>query len=182
MEPKLPHYPRIFSASLLVPLERLTFFSLIVGLFAINLYAQANLPSTLRETITTVLRTPNSAQNHEALAEAYRRSGLVEAGKRELLIAQSLGKDQKGVDVLGIATQMKRWEEEPQRVEADYRFWQRVADEKPNYRDAYVTLVRLAYARGEFTQAKDYLARAHGLDPDNAMIEKLEKLFEAHDR
>ncbi len=84
-------------------------------------------------------------------------------------------------DVLGVFSSYQ--EERNQRLleskkaREDYHFWQGVVREKPDYRDAYITLAALAYQLSKPEEAKEYLVQATSLDPNSQIVEKLSSLL-----
>lgn len=93
-----------------------------------------------------------------------------------------LGNKQEARDVLGATTTslktLAKWEQEEEKIEEQYIFWQSVAAFKPDYRDAYIQLAYLAYQREKFDEARSWLAKAVTLDPNSLTVQKLRELLQ----
>lgn len=66
---------------------------------------------------------------------------------------------------------------EKESLEKDYAFWQEVVKDKPDYRDAYLTLGSLAYQLNRREEGKMYADKALKLDPNNSLARELIALF-----
>lgn len=174
-----PHFPRLNPASLAALGGKLVLFSFIIGLFIFNVYMHTNELPAYAIAFQAMLYAPYSVQSHQNLAEYFWQQGYIEAGRKELLIAESLSTIKNQHTVLGITNERKTWEEEPVRLQTDYAFWQQIAREKPTYRDAFIKLSATAYQLGKFDEATDYLTRAKSLDPNNPIVGKLQELLRA---
>ncbi|MBI4064815.1 hypothetical protein HY409_00390 [Candidatus Gottesmanbacteria bacterium] len=177
MRLQFPRFSRLFTATLVVHLERFIYVSMILAIFSLNIYVQINLQHPLASEIDVLLRAPYSAKAHEKLAQIFWEQGFIDEGKKELLLAQSVA-SQSDSSVLGITSRRKLWEEESQRLQREFAFWKKVAKEKPTYRDAFIQLTLLSYQLGYDKDAKEYLSRVQSLDPNNKYRSELEKLLE----
>ena len=73
--------------------------------------------------------------------------------------------------ILGAQTELQ------QDQETIYR-WEKMVEDNPNYRDAWLQLSDLYYRLSEKEQALKALLKAKELDPNNEIIPSLEKLLE----
>lgn len=179
-----PRFPRIFTATILPVVAKMILWSSFTALIVINVYARVNLTPSYWTALLTSLRFPVSPKAHQALAEAYWQQSYVTQAKKELLYAQDVINSTRGTNgqtVLGASTAprdlLNQWEQEPERLRRQYQFWQTVVKEKPDYRDAYVTLASLAYQLGKLNEARAGLAKAHSLDPNSPTIQELTTFF-----
>lgn len=123
-----------------------------------------------------MLLSPKSPEPHIVLAQAYWQNHLFGDARRELALADelySLSTSQNSGNTLGVTTLpsslLARWEREPQGLRIQYEFWQSVVAQRPDYRDAYLTLAAIAYELSQLEKAREYLREAMRLDP-NALL------------
>jgi tetratricopeptide (TPR) repeat protein len=176
--PKLtfPHIPRLFSAITVVV------WILLILLFVINVRIASKRPSPLTSFYDSSLTNPFSPDSHITTALSLWNQGLRESAKNEILLAQDLY-DPDTPSVLGVATSpsvlLEKWESQPQKLRGDYSFWKLVADTKPDYRDGLIMTGLYAYQLDKIQEAREYLNKAHDLDPNyqplNTLIEKIGK-------
>lgn len=152
---------------------------MLTGLLLINLYAKANFSPSYWDKLLQGLARPWSLEAHVDLAQAFWQAGAGQAAKTELVFASSLKSlASSGFSVLGTSSAdpeilLKDWQNLPSVLRSRYRFWQNVAVEKPNYRDAYLTLAALAYQQSRFREAEFNLNQALAIDPNSALAERL---------
>ncbi|MBU1472854.1 hypothetical protein KKB64_03660 [Patescibacteria group bacterium] len=174
MKKKFPHFTRFFPVALLARCGKLTLWAFLILLFIINVFAGNLLPVPVGVDRFRVIMDYHSIPAHLDLARALWDQGNQAMAKNELLLAQSSLRQAGGrsdeileADVLGA------WEEEPIRLSDAYAYWQRVAIEKPDYRDCYILLAALAYQRSNIEEAKSYLLYAKALDPNSSVANEL---------
>lgn len=84
-------------------------------------------------------------------------------------------------NVLGVFSDyqehIRQEQAEKEKVQDHYQFWQQVVKDKPDYRDAYITLASLGYQLSKPEEAKAYLTQAASLDPNSEVVEKLFLFF-----
>lgn len=171
---KFPQISRIFTAVLLVAFLFLNFLS--------------SLPQDVFELERAklgVLLYPQDLNAHLFLAQEYLKRGDMKDLERELLLSQALT-DQRpetsNSSVLGASLSplkvLEKIKGEPQRLRQEIAFWEKVAAEKPDYRDAYLQLAILNYQIYETNKAKENLAKALDLDPNFAPTRELEKIID----
>lgn len=175
-----PRFPRIFTATIVPFVAKTALWSAFTALLIVNVYARANLTPSYWLALIAGLRSPTAPSVHQALAQAYWQQGLLSQAKRELSYAQDIINDMRetaGQEVLGASTDPRellvQWEQEPERLRRQYRFWQTVAREKPDYRDAHLVTGSLAYQLGYYKDAEQYIQQARRIDPNLPVIEKL---------
>lgn len=67
--------------------------------------------------------------------------------------------------------------EQIKKIEEQINYWEKVVKQRNGYRDGYLELAILNYKLGRILTTKEYLERAKELDPNNEMVEKLEKII-----
>ena len=185
--PKLvfPHISRKFTAKLFASLGNISLWSLLIALIGLNGYLGISYKEPFATERYAILTKPLVWQNHVALAIQAKNSGINALAQHELLIAQDLFSNEPGqvVDprVLGVTSTpvdlLESWQEEPEKLVTEENDWQAIMRLHPDYRDGYIKLATLSYARGNIVQAKAYLLKAHLLDPNNELVLKLEKFI-----
>lgn len=83
-----------------------------------------------------------------------------------ILFAQNLYSDYQ---------ETKRKEVQKQQIEAEIRKWEKIARQRPDYRDAYFELAVLTYRLGRLAETRFYLRRVFELDPNFEAGRELEK-------
>ncbi len=73
--------------------------------------------------------------------------------------------------------EQKRTTDEKIRIINEISFWQSIARERPNYRDAYYNLALLNYELRDFENARNNLEKAFSFDPNFEKGRELEKLL-----
>jgi len=112
-----------------------------------------------------VLTQPFSKEKHMVFTNILYKYVNREQAERELTISQSLSSSK----VLGA------WDENVNKLMKSYAFWQQVIVQKPDYRDAYIQLASLAFELDRTEEAKNYLAQALVLDPNNRDVKSAEQ-------
>ncbi|MEK7119727.1 MAG: hypothetical protein AAB889_04380 [Patescibacteria group bacterium] len=177
MSLKLPHISRFISATLLFALREFSLWSILTVLIVYNIYAAlSSPPAGFQPLLVAVMQPTTSSDAHINLAHWYRQNGVFDKAKNELVLASDgpsvLGAQASPMDIL------TAWENEPVRLKKDYRYWQTVIKEKPDYRDAYLALAALAYQLGYKTDTKQYVEKIRAIDPGLAIGYQLSRLLE----
>jgi len=98
--------------------------------------------------------------------------------KREAALAQDLS---RGRAVLGSNTSpsdlIRQWETEPAKIESQFAYWNAVAGERPDYRDALVMAAAYAYQLGNTEEARTLINRAFALDPASPTARELKTII-----
>lgn len=74
-------------------------------------------------------------------------------------------------------SEKQKVEQERQKLIAKVNFWESIASQYKDYRDAYFQLAVLEYQLKNFDQSKSHLQKALGIDPNFEAARKLEKLL-----
>lgn len=152
---KFPHISRFFSATLL--------WLALIAVVSANGIAAINQSSERSVKLSAVLLSPTSSSAHLALATFLRQEGYLPAARQELAVFA-----EQNSNVLGAHTSLellRTWEDEPGQLARAFSFWQHLAEQKPDYRDAFLQLSLAAYQLGNIPEARTAASRALALDP-----------------
>ena len=132
-----------------------------------------------------LLQNPNDFQAHLALAEKLLDNNQFQEAEQTLLVAQQIKiLGDKDTKILGEKTNSKiseLWQREyysnPEDIQRLIEAWEKIVQEKPNYRDGYLQLAILHYKIYENEKAKEYLNKALEIDPNYQLTRELEKIL-----
>ena len=159
---EFPHISRIFSALLWLAL---------VSFIFINIYAKRTLTPLLWPRLIATLRAPTNPTLHTNLAKYYWDYGLLAESKKELALIDQAN------NVLGTATPpldlFAQWEKEPLKNQQLLVKWERIIQQYPDYRDAYLIAATLLYELGKAEEAHALATTAIALDPNNPIASRL---------
>lgn len=143
------------------------FFSLLwlllFSFIILNFYAKRTLRPNTVNTLPVLLQ-PFSPREHILLAQTLWSEGFHDDAKREAKLAQVLGASDQ------IATQLSLWELEPERLQTAFDEWMNIANQHPDYADAFLMAAIYAYQSGKITEAKRLIQKASLLNPVSAEI------------
>lgn len=60
---------------------------------------------------------------------------------------------------------------------SELKTWESIAQEFPNFKDAYYELAVISYKLGDFEKAREYIKKALFLDPNSGKARELEELL-----
>lgn len=123
-----------------------------------------------------LLRNPNDSQAQIKLAEKFLANNQFEEAEKALFLA--------GSQVLGEQTNLqpeKLWQRkyysDPEDIKKLIAAWEKIIEEKPDYRDGYLQLAYLHYKLYENEKAKEYLEKAIELDPNYELAREMEEIL-----
>lgn len=174
-EKQLPHISRNFTATLRKK-KRPFIFWLIVAIFflllSLPLYTP---PSSFEKLKSAVLKDYQNPKIHLALAEQYKKANDLSSAKRELLLGL---RSQPGDEELRMALgEVENLLSQPKQVQQEINHWEKIAQDFPGYRDAYLKLVQLYFELYQNNKARENLSRALELDPNFEPTRELEKVL-----
>lgn len=178
-----PHISRIFSAVLDSASFRYSIFALCMAIVLTNVWMKMILPADVLTARINLLTYPFSMEKHIQFGEQLYAMGNRKEAEYEVTLAEQLSVHQQTESkntsaVLGTQSApgdvLRRWDIESERLNNLYIFWSRIVVEKPDYRDAYLTLATLAQTMNKNEEAKTYLHQAYSLDPNNQQIRSFE--------
>jgi len=175
----LPHISRIFSAWTIPSSFRFVLLASFFAFLALNIWLQSIAVDAFSLERTNVLSTPFSSASHIALGKALYGKGDTQIATHELLLAEQLstlhylfappqavlGAQSESTDLLSL------WEQRRTYQDRAYHYWKAIIQQKPDYRDGYMTLASISAALGKNDEAVEYLRQAYALDPNNEAIE-----------
>lgn len=146
-----------------------------------------------------LVKNPNDFEAHLQLAEKFLENNQFEEAERTLLLAQNrrqttgpglaeaeprAGNIEQRENVLGEKDNLKLeelWERkhysDPKDIRRLIAAWEKILEEKPDYRDGWLQLTILHYKLYEDEKAKKCLEKALELDPNFEPAKKLENII-----
>ena len=142
-----------------------------------------------------LIRNPNNFEANLQMAENFLENNQLEEAERSLRLAQQHlrgggaprnfgGRHLGGKMILGEQAETKLdelWQKkqysDPEDIRKLISAWEKIVEEKPNYRDGYLQLAILYYKLYENDKAKEYLNKALDLDPNYEPAKELKKIL-----
>jgi tetratricopeptide (TPR) repeat protein len=138
-----------------------------------------------------LIRNPNDFETHLELAERFLENNQLEEAERALQIVDSFQASVVSEQVLGKTSSLETenwllktkrlWQQkhysDPKDIRRLISAWEKIVEEKPNYRDGYLQLAYLHYKLYENDKAKEYLNKALDLDPNYEPARELERIL-----
>ena len=141
-----------------------------------------------------LIRNPNNFEANLQMAEKFLENNQLEEAEKVLRLAQqhlrgggappSAGRHLGGEMILGEQANTKLnelWQQkyysDPEDIRRLIAAWEKIIEEKPNYRDGYLQLAILHYKLYENEKAKEYLQKALDLDPNYEPTRELERIL-----
>ncbi len=131
-----------------------------------------------------LLRDPNDSQAQIKLAEEFLANNQFEEAEKALFLAERQIFQTNSL-VLGKQTNpqpkelwQKKYYSDPKDIKRLIAAWEKVIEEKPDYRDGYLQLAYLHYKLYETEEAKEYLEKAIELDPNYELTREMEEILE----
>ncbi len=139
--------------------------TMIIGLFS---PPQNN--TVLNVKLRQVSQFPFSVSQHLSLAELYYSTGNAMLAQAEIQQAQYLLSFapsflQISTDSKLLKNKFASLEKTPQKQQELFGYWQGIAADFPQYRDAWVQLAYLAYNAGDLAKCRFYLNKMQAVDP-----------------
>lgn len=128
-----------------------------------------------------ILQEPQNPRHYLKLAEEYLRANDLKKAQREIFVAENLLKassfEKENPEILKVKVALEEKIKEPQNISQEIKKWEKILEDFPGYRDAYLQLAKLYYQLYEEDKAKENLARALELDPNFPLTKELEKIL-----
>jgi len=136
-----------------------------------------------------LLKNPNDFQAQITLVEEFLANNQFKEAERTLLLAQKIYNLRfmnyyLESQVLGEEANSKLaelWQRKyysyPEDIKRLIAAWEKIIEEKPDYRDSYLQLTYLHYKLYENEKAKEYLEKAIELDPNYELTREMEKIL-----
>ena len=130
------------------------------------------LPKTeLQSLKENLLKNPNNAEIKLKNIEALLKENQFQASEE---ILKSISQSQNGD--LNQLWQEKHYSD-PEDIKELIKAWEKIIEDKPQYRDAYLQLAILNYKINETQKAQDNLNKALEIDPNFELTKKLEEII-----
>jgi hypothetical protein len=174
---KFPQITRIYSALFGKDAGSAIILLLAVSLLVLNWQMSAKKYAVASSLFTSIEKTPFAPEPHIALARIFWENQLIDLAFKELVIADDLNGDlelhetntrsnpkKPALDYLTL------WKSEPEKIEKYYHYWEKLASDLGNYRDAHLIAGILAGQLGLSADSKAHFARAAQIDPNHPVV------------
>lgn len=151
--------------------------ALIILLISLSLFLPKNEFQRVKERLA---QSSSDFEAHLALAEEYLKNNQFEAAEKELLLAQ----ESQSPKILGLVTinlekvRERKRQSNPTDIRKLITLWEKITQEKPDYRDGYFQIAVLYYKLGENEKVREYVEKTLLLDPNfepaGKLIQELE--------
>lgn len=177
-----PHISRIFSAAVDSRITRYVIGVSCLSVFIYNLWLFSQPTKTMDKARISLLSSPFSVEQHTRFAQELDDKGYSKEAEREFSIASQLYGYTQTLSrslplVLGAQSSphlmQQQWRAQSTQVVRQYDYWRMIVEQKPDYRDAFVTLAVVAHTLKKTDEATQYLKQAYVLDPNNEQIHTL---------
>jgi tetratricopeptide (TPR) repeat protein len=171
---KLPHISRFFSAKLFPFLGKLGLWVVLAALFTTNIKYFLDTAGSYQSQLVRTLLSTDSPIIHKKLAEFFGQKNNIKTSQNELTLSGSQ-KLFESAEVLGSETQDGENNKNGNRITPDQslKYWGNLAQQKPDYRDAWAMAAVYAYNLGDLKSAQNSISHALELDPDNSDLIKI---------
>ena len=137
----------------------------LVVLFVVSFSINSESATPLTIALTRLKQAPWKPEAHLQLTQVYVTMGSVIAARREMNLIDA---QKTNSAVLGLASDYSNvvYKLAGKAILQKRDFWQKTAKDHPEYRDAWVQLLYVAYASGNLSETKEYLKKISALDPN----------------
>lgn len=156
--PYFPHFPRIFAA-----------------LFLFLLFFVFFLTPPSEQLKLKAMQDNKNPKNHLQLANEYKKLNDLENARRELLIGLSFNPDNKELEEE--LEEVESLLAQPDKVWEEIKKWEKITQDFPGYRDAYLKLASLYYQLYQNEKAEENLKKALDLDPNFEPAKEMGKIL-----
>lgn len=118
---------------------------------------------------------PLNPNPHIKLSEVFSRANDWKKARNEILLAIDLSKDKEV-----LSRKLREIEDtlnQPAKLREEMAYWEKIAGESPDYRDAWIQISIRHYQLYDTPNALNALKRAKQIDPNNETIKKLEEIY-----
>lgn len=122
-------------------------------------------PAVLKQAI---LEKPFEAKAHQALGNYFLNHNQIASARKEFKLASLFGF--RGTAGIFSAVNSKK-----ESLKKEIYFWEKIIQNRPDYRDAYLKLAALYSQLRENESARDYLQKAYVIDPSCPEVKKLQE-------
>lgn len=166
-----PHNSRVFSAGFL----GLAIWTLLVGFFLLNFIPLQKPLSSFDQLKLAVLKNPENPAVHLALAKEYLAVNDPINAEREILIGLSFAPQDQGLEEALV--EIKAFRDKPRQIQSEIQKWEKIAQDFPGYRDAYLKLAQLHYTIYQNKESRENLDKALEIDPNFEPAGEMKKIL-----
>lgn len=170
----LPHISRIYPVSIKPLTGKIVLWTIITVFLSINGYFMVTRQKPFNLFRLAILTSPANSNNYTLLANQLWNTNQPFAASEQFLLAY-----ESSSNVLGASTSplilLSVLLEHQKTLLQNYSHWKQVINEKPDYRDAYITLAVLAYNLRRYDEAISYIDQALTLDPNYQQAQLFQK-------
>ena len=170
----LPHFSRIFNANFRKQLGQLSIWIAIITFLAFLFSSSGALPYS-KQLKWAALKDYQNPQNHLNLAKEYLGVNDLENAKRELLIGLNFAPENE--ELKKTLREVENLLGKPGQVEKEIKTWEKITQDFPGYRDAYLKLAQLYFTLYQNDKAQENLGKALELDPNSEPAREFEKVL-----
>lgn len=175
MIPNFPHFPRFFAARFWREAIRLSVLAIIVTSFLFLRSDSSSLSHFEKLKFTVIKGYQKNPQAHLELARKYQRVNDFENARHEILLGLAFEPENK--DLKAALMEMEKLINQPQEVAVEIERWEKVNQDSPGYRDAYLKLAQLYFSLYQNEKAQENLDKALELDPNFEPTRNMEKIL-----
>jgi len=165
-----------------IPWSRLTLVVGLVLLLGIQVYSYFLPKSKFERAKERVIKNPADIGAHLVLAEELLKNNRLKEGETELEKITKLQAPSSNISNENQVKLEKLWQEkqenDPQDLEILIQKWQKVLEEKPDYRDGWLKMAVYLIKVRKINEAKEALEKAKELDPNYEIIREIEARIE----
>lgn len=183
---QLPQIHRKISARFCRYSSSLFLYLIFGGILGLNIHQIQLQSSPLWVKRFAILRSPFNSKVHLQLAKLYWDLNNGNRAKTELTIADELTTKNHSVpeSVLGssssVPSLLNEWNITPIKLEENYTYWRSIANEKPDYVDAYIISAVYAYKQKKIKTALSLISTALSLDPNDTKALLIQKTMQSN--
>lgn len=151
---------------------------LVIGIWTVSFFYKS--PSLiLSDTFRALAAHPHSPSLHIELAKELQAGNQITLMKKEIDLSANektphlLSSAIEEKNVLGTQTSIIEMTEKSINSQKQILYWESVASDYPNFRDAYVQLATLSFNAGEQEKANHYIQKVLELDPNYSFPQAL---------
>jgi len=165
-----------------IPWEKVALFAVLMGLLGVQIYSFFLPKSKFERAKERVIKNPNDFGAHLVLAEELLKNNRLKEGETELEKITKLQAPSSNISNENQVKLEKLWQEkqenDPQDLEILIQKWQKVLEEKPDYRDGWLKMAVYLIKVRKINEAKEALEKAKELDPNYEIIREIEARIE----
>lgn len=174
-EKQLPHIPRNFTAGLREKKHPFRVWLVVVIFFLFLSWLSHGPPSSFEKLKSALVRDYQNPKIHLMLAEQYRKANDLSSARGELLLGLSYQPESE--ELKTALVEIENLLNQPKQIQQEINRWEKITQDFPGYRDAYLKLTQLYFELYQNDKARENLSRAIELDPNFEPTRELEKVL-----